>query len=248
MTGRPSPELGAATTPLVLVAHGTRDPDGPRVLESLRRKVAASLPGVPVQLAHVDLIGPRLVDVLRGAPRAVVVPLFLSSGYHVRVDVPRALAATGGEATITTPVGPSDAVLGAVADRLRAAGPPPAAVVLAAAGSSDPLARAEVEAEADRLGRLLGRPTFVGFVASAIATLDDAVASARGVGAATVGVASYLLAPGLFQHRLRHCTADLVGEPVGAHPRLVELVASRYLAASTGPHGRRVSLPPTGVR
>jgi len=46
-----------------------------------------------------------------------------------------------------------------------------------------------------------------------------------------VAIASWLLAPGLFHQRLADMGADLVSEPIGAHPRLVELVVRRALAA-----------------
>ena len=42
-----------------------------------------------------------------------------------------------------------------------------------------------------------------------------------------VAVASYLLAEGLFQQRLRECGADVVAEPLGIHPAVVRLIARR---------------------
>ncbi|GLE53267.1 hypothetical protein ATCCBAA256_28260 [Mycobacterium montefiorense] len=46
-----------------------------------------------------------------------------------------------------------------------------------------------------------------------------------------VAVASYLLADGLFQERLRGCGADLVTRPLGTHPQLARLIASRFRRA-----------------
>jgi hypothetical protein len=48
-----------------------------------------------VLLAFVDVLGPSVREVVPGAPGPItVVPAFLSSGYHVRTDVPRQVSAT----------------------------------------------------------------------------------------------------------------------------------------------------------
>jgi sirohydrochlorin ferrochelatase len=44
-------------------------------------------------------------------------------------------------------------------------------------------------------------------------------------------VASWLLAPGLFQRSLAEAGADVVAAPIGAHPRLVDLILRRYYDA-----------------
>lgn len=221
--------------PLIAVAHGTRDPQGPAVLEELLSVVRAHLPGVDVHIAYVDVIGPELVDVLQGSSgKAVVVPLFLASGYHVRVDVPYAVTATGERAIVTPALGPDEAVVNAVAARLLEAGQLPDAVVMAAAGSSDADAMAEVEAAGRALGKVLDREVVAAYVTTASPTVPEAVVHARASGHATVGIASYLLAPGLFQQRLHEAGADLVGASIGPHPEVATLVVSRYNAAVGG--------------
>ncbi len=220
---------------LVAAAHGTRDPQGPAVLEGLLERVRERLPAVDVRIGYVDVIEPSLDGVLGAVDGpAVVVPMFLASGYHVRVDVPEAVATTGGTASVTTALGPDDAVVAAVAERLRTAGPLPAAVVMAAAGSSDAGALADVEAAGRRLEEMLGRRVVVGYVTTASPSVGDAVASLRAAGVASVGVASYLLAPGLFQRRLADVGADLVASPIGAHESVVDAIVSRYEAAAGG--------------
>lgn len=246
---------------LVLAAHGTRHPDGPRTLAALAGLVAGRLPGTPVAVAFVDVVGPTLADVLADrlarSARAVVVPVFLGTGYHVEVDLPRGAAAHGGRVTVAPALGPAPEVVRAVADRLaeasrgRGAGGRPDAVVLAAAGSSRERSRQETVRAAAALERLLGTPVTVGFASAAGPSVAEAVVDARRAsrhagrprsdtagtgpgargGAATVAVASYLLAPGAFQARLAAAGADLVADPIGAHPALADLVVRRHRAA-----------------
>ncbi|WP_129666980.1 sirohydrochlorin chelatase [Phytoactinopolyspora endophytica] len=221
---------------LIAAAHGTRDPEGPVVLEELLDEVRLRAPGVDVRIAYVDVIGPMLDEVLAevgGAP--VVVPMFLASGYHVRVDVPDAVETTGGTARVTPALGPDDAVVSAVADRLREVsarnGGLPDAVVLAAAGSSDDAALGEVEVAAAKLAELLDRDVVAGYITTATPTVEEAVESLRVAGHERVGVATYLLAPGLFLRRLDGVGADVVAPPIGVHPAVVDLVVNRYREA-----------------
>ncbi|NDL60770.1 sirohydrochlorin chelatase [Phytoactinopolyspora mesophila] len=224
--------MNESVRPLVAVAHGTRDPEGPVVLEKLLEEVRTRVPGVDVRIAYVDVIGPMLDEVLAEVPGTpVVVPMFLASGYHVRSDVPAAVESTGGRAVVTPALGPDDAVVEAVADRLRSEGELPDAVVMAAAGSADRNALREVEVAAAKLAAALDREVVAAYVTTAEPSVGDAVRTLRDAGFKRVGVASYLLAPGLFLRRLADVGADVVAPPIGIHPAVVDLVAHRYREA-----------------
>ena len=68
--------------------------------------------------------------------------------------------------------------------------------------------------------------------ASAVApTVPEAVASLRERTGGPVAVASYLLAPGLFQDELANAGADWVTAPLGGHPAVAGLVIERYRKA-----------------
>ncbi|NIH82364.1 sirohydrochlorin chelatase [Amycolatopsis viridis] len=216
---------------IVLAAHGTRDPRGARVIEQLADRVRAAAP-VPVRVAYADVRQPDVTTVLdsvRGC-QAVVVPAFLASGYHVRTDIPAQIAASRHRhAVVAEPFGPAPELIGVLRDRLEQAGYRAGdAVVLAAAGSSDPGALAEVRFAADTLGALLGVSVQVGYAATARPAIADVVARARG---RRVAVASWLLAPGLFQRRVADAGADVVADPLGVHPDVVGLVLARYRRA-----------------
>lgn len=78
---------------IVLLAHGSRDPNWSAPFETLRLAVARRAPESAVVLAYLDHSQPDFgsaVDDLaeRGATHVSIVPLFLGPGAHVRVDVP----------------------------------------------------------------------------------------------------------------------------------------------------------------
>lgn len=222
----------------ILVAHGTRRPEGVVMIGELAERVGALL-AQPVRVAFVDVLGPTPAEILAaeadtGRP-AIVVPAFLARGYHVGVDVPTHVLASGHpDVTMTPALGPDPRVAAVVAAQLTESGWRAGdAVILAAAGSSDPTARADLEHAARMLSGLLGSRVEVAFAATGGPTVPDAVADLRSRGATRVVVASYLLADGLFQRRLRAAGADLVTGPLGTHPGIARIVADRFITART---------------
>jgi sirohydrochlorin ferrochelatase len=220
---------------LVLVAHGTREPAGATTAQQLASAVAARLGGSHVKLAYADVREPGLTDVLAGldAPDPiVVVPAFLASGYHVRVDVPGQIQRAGRPGVLlAAPLGPAPAVVTAAVDRLREAGWRRSdALVLAAAGSSNRRATADVRRAAGLLSKAVRRPVRVGYIATGKPGVDEAVATAGRFGR-RVAVASWLLAPGLFHRWLTESGAAVVSEPIGAHPVLADQLVRRYQTA-----------------
>ncbi len=245
---------------LLLVAHGTRDPAGAVVTEAVAAQVGARWTGgpggpgagaadgprdgsgaagaaSPVAVCYVDVRRPTPAEALAALPGPVVaVPMFLAAGYHVRVDVPAQLAATGrGDVTVADTFGPDPMLVTAAVDRLAEAGHRPGdAVVLAVAGSSDPHARADGVTAARRLGRALGTSVTLATIAAGGPRVPDTVARLRAEGAARVAVASWLLAPGLFQRTLHDAGADVIAEPLATHDAVAELVLARAVAATAG--------------
>lgn len=227
----------------ILVAHGTRQPEGVVMIGELADRVGTLL-RQPVRVAFVDVLGPNPGEILAaeadsGRP-AIVVPAFLARGYHVGIDVPTQVAASGHpDVTMTPALGPDLRVAAVVAARLAESGWRTGdSVILAAAGSSDPVARNDLNQAAEMLAGLLGSRVDVAFAAIGGPTVPEMVASLRSRGASRVVIASYLLADGLFQRRLREAGADLVTEPLGTHPGIARIVADRFITAQT-----RIPLP-----
>lgn len=80
-------------SPLILFAHGARDPRWAEPFEAMRTALLARDPSRRVELAYLELMAPSLVQVAarlhgEGVRHAVVVPLFLATGGHLRRDLP----------------------------------------------------------------------------------------------------------------------------------------------------------------
>jgi sirohydrochlorin ferrochelatase len=225
---------------LVACAHGTRNPTGRRLIAELALAARALRPGLTTVAAFVDVQPPTVVDVVAGLSAdgrpAVVVPLLLSGGYHVHVDIAGAVAGAQ-HAVAARPLGPDPRLVEVLHDRLLQTGADPGdprtAVVVAAAGSSDPRSVADVENTADLLQRTWAGPVATGYGSAASPTVPEAVLTARRGGAARVVVASYLLAPGHFHDKLGGAGADAVTAPLLPDERIAAVLLDRYDAALT---------------
>jgi sirohydrochlorin ferrochelatase len=194
-----------------------------------------------VRLGHVDVQQPDVAASLDAIPRGapvVIVPLLLSAGYHVRVDLKRQSAGRDG-VVIAAALGPDERLADVLAQRLAPLGLEPRdSVVLAVAGSSAERANDDcraVAAIAAMLAARLGRDVPIGFLAAAEPRLDQAVARAREAASGRVVVANYLLAPGYFDDLARRLGGALVARPLLGDDEpaasLVDLVVDRYRAA-----------------
>jgi len=225
---------------LVACAHGTRNPTGRRLIAELALAARALRPGLTTTAAFVDVQPPTVADVVAelsaaGRP-AVVVPLLLSGGYHLHVDIAGAVAGSPGTVS-ARPLGPDPRLAQVLHDRLVEAGADPrdplTAIVVAAAGSSDVRAVADVENTADLLQRTWAGPVTAGYGSAATPPVPDAVTAARRAGAERVVVASYLLAPGHFHDKLAGSGADVVTAPLLPDDRIAAVLLDRYDAALT---------------
>lgn len=209
------------SAPLVLAAHGSSDPRFADVVEAVAQQVRALRAGVDVRIGYLDHGPPSITDVVEA--RCVVVPLLLSGGYHVRIDIPAQAAGC----VLAAPLGPDPLLAIALADRLTEAGYDGSSpVVLAAAGSSDERALDDARAVAGFLAERLGVEVTAAFVSAGSPRVAD-------VGATVMS--SYLLAPGSFHDAVGSAGADVVSAPVGDHPVVARLVLARYDEATQVP-------------
>ena len=245
--------MAQRTPALVGISHGTSSPEGQRAVRGLRDAVAEAVaqrhPDAPpsVRLGHVDVEQPDVPETLAslaaGEP-AVVVPLLLSAGYHVYVDLTEAVAEETNRAVVLAgALGPDDRLATVLLRRLEEAGlRDDDRIVLAVAGSSDRRAVEDCRDQAARLAAASGREVALGFLSAAEPRLPEAVATARaaadgGAAGGRVVVANYLLAPGYFDDLARAAGADVTAQPLllpdePAPTELVEVVLDRYAAAA----------------
>lgn len=229
---------GAAPPVLVAASHGTASPAGRAAVAALVDAVAARRPDLDVRPSFVDVQHPDPSAVLASLPegrRARLVPLLLSAGYHVFVDLTEAAAAAPGT-TVAPALGPDARLAAQLARRLEAVGlREDDVVVLGAAGSSEASAVRDCELVAAQLADVIAHGVTVGYLSAAQPRLADAVAGQRVPGRRVV-VATYLLAPGFFADLAGRSGADVVTPPLllADEPPaddLVDIVLERYEAA-----------------
>jgi sirohydrochlorin cobaltochelatase len=116
------------TRAVILLDHGSREPEANAQLETLAALLATRIGGARVATAHLTLAAPTLAEAAAGCVRAgarevVVLPCFLAPGRHVREDLPRLvseLRAAHPAATfaLAEPLGAHPAVADALAERV----------------------------------------------------------------------------------------------------------------------------------
>ncbi len=235
--------------PIVLVAHGSRDPRSARSIHALAAAVDRRWPG-GARAAFLDFNPPSVPLALREAVSggawgpagpAIVVPALLTRAYHSRVDVPEVVSASVVPSVVTPVLGPAGELdqpdpllIAALAGRLSEVDVKVDAVVLAAAGTSHVAARSTVESVAHALASTLDTACKVGYATTSGPTVGEAVASLRAGGAQRVAMAAYFLAPGrLYDVAVAAAVengAITTAEPLGGAPELVDLIVRRAAA------------------
>lgn len=239
------PQTRTRTTPALLaVSHGTSCPIGQASVAALVEAVGRSRADLHVAGGFVDVQQPDVPATLGSIEPerpAVVVPLLLSAGFHVHVDLVEDLDATDRPTALGRAMGPDERLVAVLVRRLEALHvTPDDRIVLGAAGSTDARAVADCVDMGRRLESRLRVPVETAFVSAAQPSVPDAVAAARASHPrGRVIIATYLLAPGYFARLLEAAGADLVTPPLlhlgeVPDPGIVDLVVDRYEEASAG--------------
>ena len=111
---------------IVLVAHGSRDPEWSRPFQRLAAAIGKKLPAAAIALAYLEH-GPSVEEALaavvaKGAGSIRVVPVFLGAGGHVKHDIPKLVAAANPAVpvVIDAPIGEQDRLIDAIAEGIAA--------------------------------------------------------------------------------------------------------------------------------
>ncbi|MFJ5878498.1 sirohydrochlorin chelatase [Streptomyces sp. NPDC093088] len=236
---------------LLVIAHGSRDPQHAATVQALVRRAGALRPGLRVETAFLDFNLPSVTGVLdrlaaEGVRDVVALPLLLTRAFHAKADVPAVLRQAPASLRIRQAevLGPSPLLIAAVERRLYEAGLAPGdksatGVVLASAGSTDPEAIAviaETARELRRTGWCSVRPAFASAViAGGVPRTEDAVRALRAEpGVRRVAVAPYVIAPGRLPDRIAAgaAEADVLADVLGPSPELARLLLARYDGAA----------------
>ena len=216
---------------LIVVAHGTTSPVGSATTRRIADAVAARRSDVEVDLCFLDIDSPDLAAALdRQRGPVIVVPLLLSTGYHVQTDIP-AIVAGRPQVRVARHLGPHPLLARAMAERLaeRLADVPgmveghrAAPTLMVAAGSSRSEARDEIERAGAMLAAELG-------CSVRVATMTDDLEVIMTEAERPDHVVPYLLAEGSFTDRLQDIAAGaIIAPPLGPHPAVASLVWTRY--------------------
>jgi sirohydrochlorin cobaltochelatase len=181
---------------LLVVGHGTADSVGAAETHRVAELVGESLPGVPVALGFLEVIGPTIAESLArlaaaGCRTVVAAPLLLFEAGHAKRDVPEAIAepaaALGVSVVRAGPLGCHPAIVELARWRRAEAcagrepvAPATTALVMVGRGSSDPTAPAQLAELTEMTLSAESRPRRVlaGFVAAARPTVPEALARA----------------------------------------------------------------------
>lgn len=84
------------STGLILFAHGSRDPAWADPLRRVQAEIVARVPQQRVELAFLEWMAPTLSECVgrlhdTGVTRAIVVPMFIAQGGHLKNDLPKLL-------------------------------------------------------------------------------------------------------------------------------------------------------------
>ena len=218
--------------PLLLAAHGTRDPAGVAAFAALAGRVGqlAAADGTRVAGGFIELSAPALREAVAGLAAAspgpmVAVPLMLSAAGHAKGDIPAALAREHARHPAVSfiygrPLGPHPALIDLLAQRIGAEGLDAPAVLLVGRGSTDPDANADVVKTARLLweGRdyPLAETAFVSLARPDVAEgLERCRLLSAGLPRARrIVVARYFLFPGVLPDRV----AEQAAAYAAAHP------------------------------
>lgn len=239
-------------TAVLIVGHGTREPEGTygflELVSSVQKQVRSY-----VQPAFLEIAAPSVSEgaehcLSTGAERLFVIPLFLFGGQDVKKKLPQALDEVRMghpqlAITLSPPIGPDRQILGILKERLQSVmssgSPSETAVLLVARGFSDQDAVAEMEEIRARFAQEAGlRIVRHAFVEIASPSIQEGVQDCLDFQPKKIVVLPYLLFPGLMQKKIRY-QLELVrlhkagGTPIqiadclGPHPKLAELLIDR---------------------
>lgn len=234
-------------TGILMVGHGSRQPEGNEALIELCRSMELRLGITPVQPCYLELARPSIDEGLaslyrRGVERVIVLPLQLTAGRHVRYDIPcevgRSLAKLSNMfVSFADHLGAHPAISDIADSRLQEAmngraGNTTTEYLLVARGSRDPLVRGGILRWAENRRMTLGGPFKPCFLAMNQPIFEDGLKDALAKNPERIVVQPYLLYAGRLLQRIQTTVSNMalknpridwvVAGPLGPDDRLLD--------------------------
>jgi sirohydrochlorin cobaltochelatase len=112
-----------ASSAVILLAHGARDPEWAHPFEAVRDRLRSE--GIRAELAYLEIMKPSLEDAAQllaaeGAKTVTIVPMLIGQGKHLKHDLPDMIAdlkrnRAGVEFRVTAALGEEPEILAAIA-------------------------------------------------------------------------------------------------------------------------------------
>lgn len=126
-------EETTAVDAILLVGHGSRDPEGNQELLEFAQAVADRVPDMCVETCFLELARPSIADgmqtcVEKGATRVVLIPIILFAAVHAKIDIPMAIDRAKAkypqvEFVYGRPIGVHEKIVSILLSRLKEAQP-----------------------------------------------------------------------------------------------------------------------------
>ncbi|MFZ1538083.1 MAG: sirohydrochlorin chelatase [Chromatiaceae bacterium] len=211
---------------ILLVGHGSRNPDGNREIEEFARLWRERQPGWRIEVCFIEfadqLVAEGLALASHDADRVIVVPLILNAAGHVKMDLPEHIEAARAQFPATEfryvpHLGAETSILEVLQRRLHQAmdeldrpDPQTTGVILLGRGSSDPMANGEVAKMARWLFEASDHNLVdIAFTGVTYPRLERVVQRQALLGMTQIVVLPYYLFTGTLMERIKRQTGHL---------------------------------------
>ena len=206
-------------TSVILLSHGSPDPRSSAGARALAGRVSRAS-GLQTRSAFLDHNEPNLAHAVTGGD-TIVVPLFLSAGFHLTHDVPRAVAQARALSTGHLAIAPATTVAPDFVDLIDTAVPSgPVLIATAPTRDNDAMPR-ELASELRARRNQAARHTL-------IPTLEQSLADLESEALARAAIALLVLFDGVLADSARTCAGDrFISAPAAELPAFTDIVLRR---------------------
>ena len=220
---------------ILFVAHGSRLPEHKLEAEAFVASWHARFPGYQCSLCYLEMIEPKLVDLLPNIDAAtLVVPMFLHNGWHHQHDLSKMISSSSRPLSVLPPLIENKGVLDALYGRLQELDPKSGGVLIYSHGNKAVQHQLHLYKMAQELQVKSGLPCFTA-CSKGEPSLEQVVDEMLNKGIKKISILPHFIFSGRWQERLNHSLSELQlpddvellqAEPLRAHPALLDMIAT----------------------